>query len=312
MFEKRWAPVAIQLLTSDGTIDGQLNIADAWMLRVGQTILLKATALPTLLVKVKSVLNKTTFLVGVMDYDLDTPIDVSAYKISNSASISNPDPNQIRAKIAPEDFQRAVYEEAPAVALRTVVVNRGGDFIGSDPDSPFYVQLTDGSVNIGTVNAQLEMFITHKDNDPDAGGVHSSIRIGDGVDELQINPDGSLPVSLVAASSTFTYNEITSLQASLPTTVVSYTAPIGKQTYLQKIFVSGDNIATYKVKLNGVTIETIRTYFGGDLNAIADFSNDTSGKLLVENDIIIIEVEHQRPFTANFNGRVQSLEADIV
>lgn len=314
LYEKSWAELPPQSLIADGTSDGQLQIADAFKLRVGQVLFLKSnTQLAALKVKVKRVTGPTTFFVGRLDYDIDDRVDVSAYTVADAAFVFNTDRNQLkRPVIGPEEWSRAVYDEEPVVALRTVMVDRGGRYIGSDPSSPFYVQLTDGSVNIGTVHAQLEMFLSHKDNDPDAGDVHSSLRIGDGVDELQINPDGSLNVNITPSNTSAriesTYNEISSLAASLPTLLVSYTAPVGKLSFLQKVFVSGDNIATYKVKLNGTVIETVRTYFGGALNATADFSDASRGKLLSVGDVVTVEVEHQRPFNADFNGRIQTIE----
>lgn len=310
-FEKRWTQVLVQPLISNGTADGQLQVADAFLVKVKQSLLLTSGTQPTIQVQVKRVLNEHTILVGRRDEDIDDRVDVSAYLVVDGSAISNPDPNQPRVKIAPEDLSRAVYDEEPTVALRTVIVNRGGEYLGSDPDSPFYVQLTDGSVNIGTVHAQLEMFLSHKDNDPDAGDVHSSLRIGDGVDELEINSDGSINVVVagsVSAAIESTYNEVAAVPSATPVTLVTYTAPMGKTSYLHKVFVSGDNIATYKIKINDVTIETVRTYFGGALNASADFSDPGKGKLLTVGDVVTVVVEHQRPFVADFNGRIQSVE----
>jgi hypothetical protein len=311
-FEKRLAELSARLLIADGTADGQLQIADAFLLKVKQTILLKSTTQATRQVQVKRVTGPTTFFVGRLDEDIEDRIDVSAFLVADGATVSQTDTAFLkRPKIAPEDFQRAVYDEEPTVALRSVIVDRGGRYIGSDPDSPFYVQLTDGSVNIGTVNAQLEMFITHKDNDPDAGDVHSSLRIGDGVDELAINPDGSINVNVTSGATAVnksTYNEISAVPMLTATPLVTYTAPGGSFTSLQRISVSGDNIAKYKVKLNGTTIETVRTYFGGKLDATAEFTSPAGGLPLSPGDIVSVEVEHSRPFVGDFNGRIQVSE----
>jgi hypothetical protein len=55
-------------------------------------------------------------------------------------------------------------------------------------DNPLEVRLSDGSINIGSVNAELEVALSHMDNTPDAGDVADSVRIGDGVTELAIDP----------------------------------------------------------------------------------------------------------------------------
>lgn len=58
------------------------------------------------------------------------------------------------------------------------------------PSNPLHVQLSDGSVNIGTVNAELEVQLSRKDNDPDAGDVHDAVRIGNQDVELGFNDLG--------------------------------------------------------------------------------------------------------------------------
>lgn len=312
-FEKRLAELQPRNITADGTADGQLQIDDAFLLKVKQIIYLRSNTLPSLKLEVKRVVDPVTFYVGPVGGSIDARTDVSTYLMADQARVFNTDRKDLgRPSIDTDDFLRAVYDEEPVVAIRTVLVDRGGRYVGSDPDAPFYVQLTDGSVNIGTVHAQLEMFLSHRDNDPDAGDVHSSLRVGDGVEELQINPDGSINVSPTPISPSVriesAYNEITAVPTSTPTLLVSYTAPMGKVSFLQKIFVSGENVATYKIKLNGTAIETIRTYFGGPLNASADFSDSIRGRLLVVGDVVTVFVEHQRPFVADFNGRIQSIE----
>jgi len=56
--------------------------------------------------------------------------------------------------------------------------------------NPLPVQLSDGSVNIGTVQANVEVQLTHENDYPSAGRIHDSIRIGDGTDELAIVKEG--------------------------------------------------------------------------------------------------------------------------
>lgn len=89
-----------------------------------------------------------------------------------------------------ELLKNAVYDPYTAsfnFPTKAAITDENGNPYG--PDNPLSVQLSDGSVNIGTVNAELEVQLTHLDNDPDAGDVHDSIRIGDGVEELAINAD---------------------------------------------------------------------------------------------------------------------------
>lgn len=242
-FEKRWAQVPVQSLIANGTADGQLQIADAYRLKVKQLLLLTSGSQPTLQIQVKRVMSPTLILVGKKDEDIDDRIDVSAYLVSDGAAIVNPDPNQARPKIGVEDFARAVYDEEPTVAIRTVMVDRGGRYIGTDPDSPFYVQLSDGSVNIGTVNAELEVQLSHRDDDPDVGDVNDSVRIGDGEDELAINPDGSINVNSASASNP----NILNVEIDDANTEDSIAIPISTKGFRAKLRNLGGGPATLRV-----------------------------------------------------------------
>jgi hypothetical protein len=197
-----------------------------------------------------------------------------------------------------------------ADAKRVTLVNLDGT--QNSPDNPIYVQLSNGSINIGNVNAELEVQLSHKNNFPDVGDVADSVRVGDGVDELAINPDGSINVNLTPSNTSSsietTYNEITAVPNGSPTLIHSFTAPIGVLTFLQKVFVSGDNIAKYQVKINGIVVDTIRTYFSGNLHANFDFSDASRGVLLAVGDLVEVFVEHNRPNVGSFTARIQTVQ----
>mgnify|MGYP000857508316 CR=1 FL=1 len=304
-FEKRWAEVSVQSLISNGTSDGQLQVANTRTFKVKQLLYLKSNSEPTLIVQVKRVISATTFFVGSPEKDIHHRLDVSAYLTADSASISNPDPHQPRPKIGIEDFARAVYEEEPAVAIRTILVDDLGDKYSAS--NPLPVQLSDGSISIGTVNAELEVQLSHKDNDPDLGDVHDSVRVGDGVDTLAINPDGSINVVTGGSGGVLVtaYNEVSSVASGVTTDVLTYTVP-GTDTYfLSKIEYSGENVATYWVDINGSTVDKQRTYFGGALNGSFHFSDGTSGLAVSAGDMIKLRVVHQRPMVGDFNARIQ-------
>lgn len=184
-----------------------------------------------------------------------------------------------------------------ADARRVKIVGNSGEENG--PDNPVHVQLSDGSINVGTVNAELEVQLSHLDNDPNSGDIHDSVRIGDGENLLAINPDGSLSFS--QSPSEIFYNEITSLAANTLTTIISYTVPVGNVGTLKQISASGGNIATYTVRKNGTIIDKKRTYFSGPFNVDFNFNNLT----LNAGDIVLVEVVHGRPMVADFNANIQ-------
>lgn len=308
--EKTWPAVAPQALTADGTLDGTVQIQNAWLFRVGQEVLLKSNTQNPRVLKVKGIDFPSTIKLGLTGFGINQLEDLSNFLVSENSTISAN--KQGRPHISPDEVMRAVFDEEPSVALRSVLVDRYGNYVGQDPSSPFYVQLTDGSVNIGTVNAELEVQLSHKDNDPDSGDVHDSVRIGDGVEELEVNPDGSLNVNIVPSNTdtliTTTYNEVASIPGSNLTLIHSYTAPASKLSFLHKIFVSGSNIAKYIIKRNGSVIDQARTYFGGSLNHKFNFSDSSRGLLLNVGDVVTVQVEHFRPEVGDFNARIQALE----
>ena len=305
--EKKWEEISPLSLTSDGGTEGQIFVSSTLLFKVKQDIILKADTLPPLFLEVKRVVSTTEILVGQKGH-IKNLANVSAYTTALNATIEAPEQN--RTEIPEKEHERAVYAEEPIVAKRVILTDRYGDYFATD--NPIPVQLSDGSINIGTLNADLEVQLSHLDDDPDAGDVHDSIRIGDGTEELAINPDGSINVVTSSGSAGILkseYNEINALAASMVSSLVTITAAIGKTTYLQKIPVSGTNVAEYTVKLNGDIIDKKRTYFGAHLDTMFDFSDDAGkGLPLEEGDVILVEVEHIRPFSGDFNGRIQYIE----
>ena len=182
--EKKFLSIPVSPLTSDGGQYGQIETILAFRFKVGQIAILSADNQPDLQVKVNRVNSATELEVGQFDKNIVSRIDLTAYTVAQNASIRALE--QSRPNIAPDDVWRAVYAEEPATAMRTVLVDGIGNYIGQDSSTPLHVRLSDGSVNIGTVNAELEVQLSHKDNDPDAGDVHDSVRLGNGEHEVDI------------------------------------------------------------------------------------------------------------------------------
>lgn len=176
-------------------------------------------------------------------------------------------------------------------------VAEDGVHIG-DPDTGFTLQIESD----GSINANVEVDAADGDN----LAIHDSQG-----DELAINPDGSINVNLTQSNpgllKTF-YNEVSSVATSVLTTVQTYTAPVGYSSYLQKIEVSGTNIAEYTVEINSVVQDKKRTYFGNSLNADFKFVETGTGLPLNVGDLVTVKVVHIRPFLGTFNSRIQVIE----
>jgi hypothetical protein len=179
------------------------------------------------------------------------------------------------------------------------------------------IRLGDGS-NLVTVTQVgikygLDVNVINEVNieDLDASKDNVAIQDSDG-DELSINPDGSITVVPGVSANVdglLKYNEVASVPSNVETTIVTHIAVGGRKTFLQKVSGSGDNIAKYRVKVNGVTIDMKRTMFGEDLNCDFIFDGDTNpGYEVSVGDVISVTVVNARPGTADYNGKIQYLE----
>ena len=157
---------------------------------------------------------------------------------------------------------------------------------------------TDANATI--VNADIDVSL-------DASEDNVAIADPDG-DFLQINPDGSINVVFNPGSGSVLsseYSEVTGIVAAVVTLIGSFTAS-SPNTYLQKIDFSGTNIAEYELRVNSVTEDKKRTYFGNSLNGSFDFN---AGLLIPSGDTVEVYVVHNRPNTGDFNIRIQTLES---
>lgn len=175
-------------------------------------------------------------------------------------------------------------------------------------DGTKLVTATTVSSKVGLdVNVLNELNIENLDASKDNVAIHDS----DG-DELEINSDGSINIvpgintSVVGLKK---YSEAAAVPSNIETTIVTHTAVGGKKTFLQRVDASGDNIAKYKVKVNGTTIDTKRTMFGEDLNCDFIFNGEANiGLEITAGAIVTVTVTNPRPGTADYNGRIQYIE----
>ena len=121
-----------------------------------------------------------------------------------------------------------------------------------------------------------------------------------GGDQLEVNADGSLNVSISGGKVvTATYNEITGVASGATITIASIVP--GTNTALTRVTASGSNTAYYEVVVNGTVRAKKYTYFGGELSVDFDFSN---GIPVVSGQTILVRVRHARPFVGNFNATI--------
>jgi hypothetical protein len=305
--EKKFYTIPDVLLTTNGTANGIVTIASTFQYKVGMVVqLFSATQTPRRL-KIKRVISDTQMQLGDEKTKINEYSDLTTFLTADTATVRFVE--QQRPVIDINEINRQVYEEEPTVALRNHLV----DWLGRsyDKTNPMPVQLSDGSINIGTVNAELEVALSHKNDNPNAGDVADSVRIGDGQYELRVNSDGSINIAedLPPGSSRKSlYNEVSSIASAAPTALLTYTVPPLTSAQLETVDVSGSNVATYQILVNGSVVDKRRTYFGNSLNDKFDFGKFIS---LSAGDIVVVRVEHTRPSLGDFNARLTVTEKVI-
>lgn len=286
-FERKLPAVPARPFTVNGGSQGQVSLLNTRGFKVGMKAVITGNALPTLLVLVKRVLSDTKLLVGPIGspYEKAEWINLSSYTVAANAQIYAE--SQEKAKVPPADIIQAVYDQEPTVAQRSVLVDQLGRYY--DFENPIPI-IFGGTVQIGNVTIQ-----------------------DDDGDELSINSDGSLNVNVVTSAANnvrHEYGEASAVLNGIETTIVQYVVPLlSTNAILQRVSVSGENIARYQVLINDVVIDTRRTCFGANLSEYFEFSTDVSdGYTLSPGDVVKVNVFHNRSNLSDFEGRIQVLQ----
>ena len=123
-FEKNWAGIPAQSFIADGSSQGEILLLSTDGFFVKMDVNVVSSTQPVLNLEVKRVLSPTLLVVGPKG-SIELRSDLSAYHSADNASIGA---NQQRRPTIPiQELQRAVYQEEPAVALRTMDVDPHGD-----------------------------------------------------------------------------------------------------------------------------------------------------------------------------------------
>jgi len=227
-WERYWPTV---LLSPISILNHIVTVSSTVGLHSKQIVVLSKTGQISQEFEIKRVLSDTTLHVGPKDsgrmQEYSNPVQFDGGSLAMSEQNRNP--------MGSEIFLRACYAEEPLVALRTVGIDRNGQYYTTD--NPLPVQLSDGSINIENVNANVSVQLTHLDNWPKVGDVNDSVRIGDGVpgEYLAINPDGSINVVISSSLSPPVTPTIANVPAPLASTEYSYAFPANTKKFLMKV-----------------------------------------------------------------------------
>jgi hypothetical protein len=293
MLEKRFYAVPPQAFTADGTVSGVITIAGnaCGLFKVKQKIILTATGLPNLALEIKQIDGEGNIQVGPSagtlgvvgsNTGISARTDISAYTVALSATIFADE--QRRTSIDNIEIVRATYEEEPTVAVRSIIVDPCGDLISAANPLPVAF---DGTISIGNVS------------------------IVDDGNTLEVNPDGSINVNIINSTSTpgliISHNEISSVPAGVETTIITITAPVNGYR-VEKVEVSGENVALFRVKVNGSTISDKRSWWT-EFNETFNYEDFPNGLLLTAGQVLTVTCYHTRPYPGNFEATVMALAA---
>lgn len=157
--EKRLPAVYPQSFLSDGTIDGKLTVANAYLFKVKQEIVITANSLPSLELQVKRVLSPNIIYVGPRSGNIDARTDISNYTTVLAAAIYAIE--QKRPTIPEQEIERLTYEEEPVVARRIIQVDNFGDPIRidrTDKGSSLSVSVSQLSQDVGfTIGGDIKV-----------------------------------------------------------------------------------------------------------------------------------------------------------
>jgi hypothetical protein len=107
------------------------------------------------------------------------------------------------------------------------------------------------------------------------------------------------------------YQETPNIAAGVLTTLITYTAPMASKIILERISVSGDNIALFTVLINNSPIDKRRTSYT-KYNDLFNFISDSEGLLLSPGDVVTVQVLHNRPTLGIYDVRLQMSDVTVL
>lgn len=174
--EKQWPAVAPQLFTADGTAQGVVTVANSTGFKVKQQIVIVATGLPNLTVKIMRFISPTQFYVGPTNptagQGLTGRTNISAYTVLLGAYVYAE--TQPKVTIRPDDIIQAVYRQEPGTTIGVELDDEWGNPYNAENPIPVTF---DGTIEVGEVEV-----------------------IGSNGNILEPNPDGSINVVVESGS----------------------------------------------------------------------------------------------------------------
>lgn len=139
--ERKYGEIAPRLFTVNGGQFGEITIADTCDFRVKQSVTIKSDSQAAQVVEIKRILSTTEILVGPRSPDMTLRTDLSAFTTGDNSTIQLLEGNSQRPGIDAKQHERAVYEEEPVIAKRSILVDKYGRRIGTKADDAGNIRL---------------------------------------------------------------------------------------------------------------------------------------------------------------------------
>lgn len=283
--ERKWKKVPPQPIIANGTSSGQIQVDDTTLFKVKQVVLIKSNTIQGSQYKIQRINDINNMeLAELSAKNIDDRADLSSVHTSDNPTIQTD--WQDRPTISWEDIRRAVYEEEPTVALRTIWVDQLG--VPFNKNNPIPI-VFDGTISVGKVQVEGTNGNTIE---PNADG---------SINAVIVSGEGSKPTVAI-------FNQVASIPTSVETSILAFTVPPGKQYLIEEITGSGENIAKFNVYIGTTLIDVKRTYYATDFNVKFDYRSQGKGILLSEGDILTLKVIQDNTDLGDFDGRFQLVE----
>lgn len=170
--EKKWETQGPVPFLSNGGQDGLVVLQDVLQFKVKQKVIIASATQPAIELEVKKIISPTSLYVGPVNVtpggsrSLDTRTNISAYLVADSAFIRAPEQSK---SIPPQaDIVRAVYEQEPTTAIRTMVVDKIGRPASFFEDENGNILLgTKTQVKVEGIDVNLDALEPPTQNTPD-------------------------------------------------------------------------------------------------------------------------------------------------
>lgn len=173
--ERRLEAIPPQSILSNGSDVGRFAVPDASLFKVKQLVKVFSDVDSPATFQVKLVIPGFIYL-GAQKTAIDRYSDLSQYTTANNTKVSAEE--QERPPIIPDAYNRAMYEEEPVVAKRSILVDKYGRKIDESNPLPTTATIS-GDVTIGTDGFNLtnpdSMLSTGSEDGTETGIKHAFV-----------------------------------------------------------------------------------------------------------------------------------------